>query len=142
MQEFIPRGRQAVEEHPGPTDVKAHNDLSTQHVLLQRIQNVNISESDEHNEFWCVREIFEDLNENIAGVRGNHYNEQKKYGQNNKSTNGQCVENEGDNEAYLRQQQRAAHADVDYMCEYLVNSEEELYVKKNTAVWTKGAGNN
>ncbi|XP_054087608.1 anaphase-promoting complex subunit 1 [Zeugodacus cucurbitae] len=135
--EFIPRGRQAVEEHPGPTDVKAHNHLSTEHVLLQRMQNVNISASDEHNEFWCVREIFEDLNEDIARARGNHYNEQK-HGQNNKPTNAQCDKDEGDNEAYLLQQQRVALADVDYMCEYLVNSEEELYVKKNTAVWTKG----
>ncbi|XP_036221809.2 anaphase-promoting complex subunit 1 isoform X2 [Bactrocera oleae] len=126
--EFIPRGRQAVEEHPGPTDVKAHNHLSTEHVLLQRMQNVNISASDEHNEFWCVREIFEDLNEDLAGVRGNQL------------TNGQCDKDEGDNKAYLQQQQRAAYADVDYMCEYLVNSEEELYVKKNTAVWTKGGG--
>lgn len=130
VQEFIPRGRQAVEEHPGPTDVKAHNHLSTEHVLLQRMQNVNISASDEHNEFWCVREIFEDLNEDLAGVRGNQL------------TNGQCDKDEGDNKAYLQQQQRAAYADVDYMCEYLVNSEEELYVKKNTAVWTKGGGGN
>ncbi|XP_067639434.1 anaphase-promoting complex subunit 1 isoform X2 [Eurosta solidaginis] len=125
--EFIPRGRQAVEEHPGPTDVKQQNHLSTEHVLLQRMQNVNISASDEHNEFWCVREIFEDFNDNLAGGRVDHCKQEKN------------EHNNGDDNGNVTEQQRlAAYADVDYMCEYFINSEEELYVKKYTAVWTRG----
>ncbi|XP_004520043.1 anaphase-promoting complex subunit 1 [Ceratitis capitata] len=137
--EFIPRGRQAVEEHPGPTDAKQHNHLPTEHVLLQRMQNVNISAQDEYNEFWCVREIFEDLNDDLTGVRANHQNnEPTKDNASKNPKNEKCDKDNSCNETHLLQQQRAAKVDVDYMCEYLVNSEEELYVRKNTAVWTKG----
>ncbi|XP_053948485.1 anaphase-promoting complex subunit 1 isoform X1 [Anastrepha ludens] len=135
---FIPRGRQAVEEHPGPTDVKQQNHLPTEHVLLQRMQNVNISASDEPNEFWCVREIFEDLDEDLNRVRANQCNEEKDTNK-KKPEDGKASRKDGSRiSEHLLWQQRAAYTDVDYMCEYLVNSEEELYVKKHTAVWSKG----
>lgn len=130
--EYIPRGRQAVDEHPGPTEIKQHPQLPSENLLLLRLQNVNISAKEEHNEFWCVREIYEDFSQNKrngnnksqgGGNKGqgfgnnlNRNSDAKSNGENNPKTTGPS----------------------EYMCEYLVNSEEELYVKKHTAVWTRG----
>lgn len=58
-QEFIPRGRQAVNEHPGPLVPKNQVQVPTEHLLLYRLQNVTISK-DKPTEFWCVQEIFKD----------------------------------------------------------------------------------
>lgn len=58
--EYIPRGRPAVDEHPGPAETKTHPHLPSENILLQRLQNVNISAKEEHNEFWCIREIYEE----------------------------------------------------------------------------------
>lgn len=59
-QEFFPRGRQAVREHPGPLVTKKQINYSTEPMLLHRLQNVNISSDDSSNEFWCVQEIFKE----------------------------------------------------------------------------------
>lgn len=96
FQEFIPRGRQAVEEHPGPTVTKqsSANASATEHLLMHRMQNVNISNDENptnsHSEFWSIAELYD-----------------------------------GD----------------EFMSDFVVNSEQELYFKGNTAVWTRGTGN-
>lgn len=97
-QEFIPQGRQAVVEHPGPLITKKPLNLSTEPMLLYRLQNVNISSDDSAaNEFWHLREI---LHENVSGKSGSL------------------------NDAHI--------------VDPIVNTEEELYVKGTTAVWSKG----
>lgn len=102
--EFIPRGRQAVEEHPGPVVPMPNSNIPSENVLLHRMQNVNISSNDESNEFWHVREIYSECKRESA-----------MYNQKIKTTNS-----------------------PDYMRDFYVNSEEELYVKKHTAVWNRG----
>lgn len=96
LQEFIPRGRQAVEEHPGPTVSKqsSANASATEHLLMHRMQNVNISNDENtsavHNECWSIAELYDG---------------------------------------------------EEFMSDFMVNSEHELYFKGNTAVWTRGIGN-
>lgn len=103
MQEFIPRGREAVEEHPGPLVSKKLN-LLHDYALLHRLQNVNISnESVNVNEFWKINEIYKEV----------HLNKKK------------CVSN-------------SRSESPNFLNEYYVNTEEELYFKGNTAVWSKG----
>jgi len=59
--EFIPRGRQAAEDHPGPSEPPLPKYIPAEHLLLQRLQNVNISAAtEEPQEFWCIREIYDD----------------------------------------------------------------------------------
>ncbi|XP_055370778.1 anaphase-promoting complex subunit 1 isoform X2 [Condylostylus longicornis] len=107
--EFIPRGRQAVEEHPGPQNHnKQQLNIPSEHLLLHRMQNFNISSNDEIKEFWSIRSIykdFDDINQKI-------YSNLPK------------VQNRNKNSSYIT--------------DYYINSEEELYVKGNTAVWSKG----
>lgn len=93
--EFIPRGRQAVDEHPGPLVLKKPATVPSDFILLQRMQDVNISLDESPSEFYVVREVYSELE----------------------------------------------HLDADgpgFLLEADVNTEEELYVKGNTAVWTKG----
>ncbi|XP_035908102.1 anaphase-promoting complex subunit 1 [Anopheles stephensi] len=58
--EYFPRGRQVVENHPGPNVEDEHRTLGghpVDFVLLQRMQNVNISlDEDEPAEFYRLRE--------------------------------------------------------------------------------------
>ncbi|XP_037936242.1 anaphase-promoting complex subunit 1 [Teleopsis dalmanni] len=118
--EFIPQGRLAFEEHPGPLDTKNHLLLPSEYILLQRLQNVNISEPDEHNEFWCLREIYEDCSE--RKVQARIVKPQKK-------------------QTFSKQKfkpPKIPQPTHDYMCDYVINSEEELYIKKHTAFWTRG----
>lgn len=95
-QEFIPRGRQAVEEHPGPTVPKQNsaNVSATEHLLLNRLKNVNISGDDNPasllNESWSIAELYDG---------------------------------------------------AELMSDFVVNSEQELYFKGHTAVWTRGIAN-
>lgn len=105
FQEFIPRGRQAVEEHPGPVYHKQQVNIPNEHILLHRLQNVNISSDEDFNEFWCVREIYDDIHESSS----------KKDATDSRP------------------------ASPNYMVDFNINSEEELYVKGYTAVWTKGS---
>lgn len=63
LQEFIPRGRQAVNDHPGPLLSKNQINVPTEHLLLYRLQNVNISADESNAEFWSVQEIFKDNNQ-------------------------------------------------------------------------------
>lgn len=127
--EYIPRGRPAVDEHPGPTETKPHPHLPSENILLQRLQNVNISAKEEHNEFWCIREIYEECKEREDKQKFmvKAKTAQKKATKNNASD----VKNKEETCNYSKEPQ-------EYVSEYLINSEEELYVKKHTAVWTRG----
>lgn len=116
--EFIPRGRRAVAEHPGPTEAKLHTHLASENILLQRLQNVNISAKEEHNEFWCIREVYEDCEWEKKVTKCLKTNTTNEDNQNNKSN--------------------FSYPPREYISENLLNSEEELYVKKHTAVWTRG----
>ncbi|XP_058812243.1 anaphase-promoting complex subunit 1 [Topomyia yanbarensis] len=91
--EFIPRGRQAVDEHPGPLVLKKPVTVPSDFILLQRMQDVNISLDESPTEFYMVREVYSEL-EHDTGCPG-------------------------------------------FLLEANINTEEELYVKGNTAVWTK-----
>ena len=128
--EYIPRGRPAVDEHPGPTETKQHPHLPSENILLQRLQNVNISAKEEHNEFWCVREIYEECERN---EKTNKFETKKK------DSATKCHKNSTDTKSKFHNSKMLSHTSPDeYVSEYLINSEEELYVKKHTAVWTKG----
>lgn len=98
-QEFIPRGRKAVEDHPGPLVSKKQINIPSEHLLLHRLQNVNISSGDSGVEGWVIREMLPE--------RPNKSSEQ----------NSTVFVTESD-----------LH----------INSEEELYFKGHTAVWSKG----
>ena len=126
--EYIPRGRPAVDEHPGPTETKQHPHLPSENILLQRLQNVNISAKEEHNEFWCVREIYEECKRNEKSNKS----EIKR-----KDPATKCHKNTTDTKSKFYTSPSYTSPD-EYVSEYLINSEEELYVKKHTAVWTKG----
>lgn len=96
FQEFIPRGRSIISEHPGPLSTKNDN-VPTEFVLLDRMQNVNLSK--DFNERWSLREVYEptsipNLSEELA-----------------------------------------------FLSPATVNSEEELYYRGSTAVWSKGLFN-
>ncbi|TMW48346.1 hypothetical protein DOY81_006572 [Sarcophaga bullata] len=128
--EYIPRGRPAVDEHPGPTETKQHPHLPSENILLQRLQNVNISAKEEHNEFWCVREIYEECKRNEKSNKS----EIKR-----KDPAKRCNKNTTDTKSKFYNSKLLSYTSPDeYVSEYLINSEEELYVKKHTAVWTKG----
>lgn len=125
--EYIPRGRPAVDEHPGPTVTKQHPHLPSENILLQRLQNVNISAKEETNEFWCIREIYEECKREkqfSIKTKQNHFKKNAK-----KSEAGKDKPNDT---------AKPYTVPREYMSEYLINSEEELYVKKHTAVWTRG----
>lgn len=126
--EYIPRGRPAVDEHPGPTETKPYPHLPSENILLQRLQNVNIS-AKEHNEFWCIREIYEECK---WEKKSNKFEIKTKPTLKKNLKNGSTNNNvKDDNLTYLTTAQ-------EYVSDYLINSEEELYVKKHTAVWTRG----
>lgn len=92
--EFIPRGRQAVNGHPGPLVLKKPVSVPSDFILLQRMQDVNISLDDSPVEFYQICETYNEL------------------------------EDASDSPGFLREAE--------------FNTEEELYVKGNTAVWTTG----
>lgn len=109
IQEFIPRGRQAVEEHPGPLESKEQINVATEHLLLHRMQNVTISTDAIVKEFWSINEIFKDTIE--------------------LDTNESTLSN-------------SRPGSPNFMTEYSVNSEEELYFKGHTAAWSRGISSN
>uniref|UniRef100_A0A1A9WDA7 Uncharacterized protein n=1 Tax=Glossina brevipalpis TaxID=37001 RepID=A0A1A9WDA7_9MUSC len=126
--EFIPRGRPAVEEHPGPSQDKQFPHLSSERILVHRLQNVDISSKEESKEFWCIREIFLDHSMQESAKRNEKHS-------NDKSTNSKSKKSTRMKENIRENKNLEGH---NYICEYLVNSEEELYVKNCTAVWTRG----
>uniref|UniRef100_A0A182MRE7 Uncharacterized protein n=1 Tax=Anopheles culicifacies TaxID=139723 RepID=A0A182MRE7_9DIPT len=98
--EYFPRGRQVVENHPGPIveDEHALSGHPVDFVLLQRMQNVNISlDEDEPVEFYRLRELPIEPERNNLPSGG---------------------------------------VSKPYLC-----TEEELYVRGHTAVWTQCVGN-
>ncbi|XP_075158873.1 anaphase promoting complex subunit 1 [Haematobia irritans] len=126
--EYIPRGRLAVDEHP---EIKPNPHLPSENALLLRLQNFNISPKEEHNEFWCVREIYEECSPRTKNI--SRTKETKKTAEKGKETKLNSSKS-----GKLRQSNNNIHGPPEYMCEYVVNSEEELYVRKHTAVWTRG----
>lgn len=106
--EFIPRGRQAVTEHPGPLVSKQQINVPIEHLLLYRLQNVNISnEESALTEYWSIREICKDNDEII-------------------------------NDLEPLANRKVSSAATEITSDFFINSEHELYVKGTTAVWTKG----
>lgn len=93
MQEFIPRGRNIVNNHPGPL-AKKHDNIPNEFILLDRMQNVNLSKDENFYENWTIREIY--------------------------------------------QNSRTASEELAFLMPATVNSEEELYYRGNTAVWSRG----
>lgn len=136
--EYIPRGRPAVDEHPGPTEAKQQPHFPSENILLQRLQNVNISAKEEHNEFWCIREIYEECNKRPKTSDTRLVNGRTKL----TSELGSKLNKNEFNATKQQTDKQAKYSEnygtQEYMSEYLVNSEEELYVKKYTAVWTRG----
>ncbi|XP_034650000.1 anaphase-promoting complex subunit 1 [Drosophila subobscura] len=136
--EFVPRGRQAAEEHPGPPDQPLSKYQPTEHFLLQRLQNVNISAggvTEEPQEFWSIREIYDDYE---ASYERNHRRRQliehtKKCGpQAAAATQLSTLPRHLLNPEMEHREEP--------LCDYMVNNEEELYVNKNTVIWTQGLG--
>lgn len=127
--EYIPRGRPAVDEHPGPTESKQNPHLLSENILLQRLQNVNISAKEEHNEFWCIREIYEECRNKQSNKLD--IKTKESITKNNKNMTG--------TKSNLCNSKLISYSSTDvYIGDHLINSEEELYIKKHTAVWTKG----
>lgn len=91
-QEFIPRGRKVVDQHPGPL-AKKNDSIPSEFILLDRMQNVNLSKDEHFNENWKIREIYE---------------------------------------------QSPVSEELGFLTPATVNSEEELYFRGNTAVWSSG----
>lgn len=83
-----------MDEHPGPLVLKKPAMVPSDFILLQRMQDVNISLDESPSEFYTIREIYSELCDGV------------------------------DMPGFLQ--------------EANVNTEEELYVKGNTAVWSKG----
>ncbi|XP_060661715.1 anaphase-promoting complex subunit 1 [Drosophila nasuta] len=138
--EFIPRGRQAAEDHPGPSEPPLPKYLPAEHLLLQRLQNVNISASatntaDEQpsQEFWCIREIYDDYESSYARAqrRQQLIEQTKKCG-----PNAAAATQLTSLPPQLLNPVQQPHDEP--MCDYIVNNEEELYVNKNTVIWTQG----
>ncbi|XP_033168826.1 anaphase-promoting complex subunit 1 [Drosophila mauritiana] len=132
--EFVPRGRQTSAEHPGPHDqpMARHQLPTTEHLLLQRLQNVNISSAGEDctpggQESWSVRELYDDYeaSEERAALRCKLTERTKRCG-----PQATTLPNRLLNPPVVRR--------VEPMCDYMVNNEEELYVNRNTVVWTQG----
>lgn len=104
-----------MEEHPGRDACKQNTNITAENILLHRMQNVNISSDEEFNEFWSVREIYEDC-----------YSKKKI-----------CQRTPAKGRTNSRSH-KLSDDSPNYMTDVFVNSEEEIYVKRNTAVWTKG----
>ncbi|XP_058056277.1 anaphase-promoting complex subunit 1 [Anopheles bellator] len=101
--EFIPRGRQAVEQHTGP--ITARQVPPAEFLLLQRMQDVNLSLDEEKSvdEFYTLRAVpIGSSPQRKETASGKRYELQ---------------------------------AIAPFHC-----TEEELYVRGSTAVWTRNAG--
>lgn len=86
-----------MNEHPGPLVLKKPVSVPSDFILLQRMQDVNISLDESPVESYQIREAYSELDDDTGGP------------------------------AFLREAE--------------FNTEEELYVKGNTAVWTTGLSN-
>jgi anaphase-promoting complex subunit 1 len=95
FQEYIPRGRKICDDHPGPL-FKKHDNIPNEFVLLDRMQNVNLSKDENFHETWSIREVFQ--HSTIS----------------------------------------SAPEELAFLNPPTVNSEEELYYRGNTAVYSSG----
>ena len=96
VQQFIPRGRKIVDLHPGPLS-KKHDNIPNEFILLDRMQNVNLSKEEHFNESWMIREVYQHL--------------------------------------------PVTTEEFAFLTPATANSEEELYFRGNTAVWSSGLYN-
>jgi len=138
--EFVPRGRQSSAEHPGPHDqpLVRHQLPTSEHLLLQRLQNVNISSAGEDGpaggqESWSIREMYDDYEaaEERAARRGQLIERTKRCGP--KAAAATQLTSLPQNLLHPPLERRE-----EPMCDYMVNNEEELYIHRNTVVWTQG----
>ncbi|KAH8304880.1 hypothetical protein KR018_006035 [Drosophila ironensis] len=134
--EFVPRGRSSALEHPGPHDQPLSPPPgmpSSEHLLLQRLQNVNISSAAAVAGQWQIRELYDDYEaaENRAARRRLLVERTKRCGPKAAATT-----------QLTSLPQSLLHPPPERreepMCDYMVSNEEELYVYKNTVVWTQG----
>lgn len=95
--EFTPCGRKILGEHPGPLN-KRNENISSEFLLLHRMQNVNLREEENTKENWAIREIYK--------------------------------------------QTSSSDDELEFLNPTVVNSEDELYFKGHTAVWSRGIQNN
>ncbi|KAH8287008.1 hypothetical protein KR054_000545 [Drosophila jambulina] len=137
--EFVPRGRQSAAEHPGPQDqpLPRYQLPTSEHLLLQRLQNVNISAAGEDSpagqESWSIREMYDDYEatEDRAARRRQLIERTKRCGPKAAAaTQLTSLPQDLLNPSVERREEP--------MCDYMVNNEEELYVHRNTVVWTQG----
>lgn len=148
--EYAPRGRAVVDEHSSATKQGKWPHMPSQNILLQRLRNVNISEKQVFKEFWSIRDIYKRCD---SGPRKNKYFKEKDKDCSSKTTatttgnekpfakvsDCQSEEEFVDLEAECNQVPKLVPNGINInMYDFLVNSEEELYVKGHTAVWTKG----
>ncbi|KAH8419854.1 hypothetical protein KR009_003297 [Drosophila setifemur] len=139
--EFVPRGRQSAAEHPGPQDpgpLSRSGNPTTEHLLLQRLQNVNISAGEDSasaggQENWTIRELYDDYEatEERAARRRQLIERTKRCGP--KAAAATQLTSLPQSLLHPVQERRE-----EPMCDYIVNNEEELYVHRNTVVWTQG----
>ncbi|XP_017115012.1 anaphase-promoting complex subunit 1 [Drosophila elegans] len=140
--EFVPRGRQSAAEHPGPHNqtLARHQLPNTEHLLLQRLQNVNISSAGEDagpnggcQESWTIREMYDDYEaaEERAARRRQLIERTKRCGPKAAAATQLTSLPQGLLHPPLERREEP-------MCDYMVNNEEELYVHRNTVVWTQG----
>jgi anaphase-promoting complex subunit 1 len=61
LQDFIPSGRSVITEHCGPL-TKKNDFASNEFILLDRMQNVNLSVDEHFNESWVLREVLHHQN--------------------------------------------------------------------------------
>lgn len=149
--EYVPRGRAIVKEHIINTNNGKSFHLPSESVLLQRLQNVNISEKQAFKEFWSIRDIYKPCNsdapKNNKNSKGKDKNLSLKttitnFGNEKASANVSDCQTDDESlglETEVNELPKCVTNGVNInMYDYLLNSEEELYVKGHTAVWTKG----
>lgn len=128
-EEFVPRGRAVVEEHVKINWQLKQMNVPAEKLLLQRLQNVHIKDSPEYPEFWSIRELHKYCGKQKIPKK-------RKQASNTTSQNKDLDDSTDSDEEY--EQEGPLDTPNLTMYSYLINSEEELYVKGQTAVWTKG----
>ncbi|XP_017050802.1 anaphase-promoting complex subunit 1 [Drosophila ficusphila] len=139
--EFVPRGRLSAAEHPGPHDqpLARHQLPTSEYPLVQRLQNVNISSAGLEEspaggqESWTIRELYDDYEaaEERAARRRQLIERTKRCGPKAAAATQLTSLPQSLLDPPLERREEP-------MCDYMVNNEEELYVHRNTVVWTQG----
>lgn len=146
--EYIPRGRAIADEHTKVSIPTKYFHLPSENALLQRLQNVNITEKQVFKEFWSVRNIYERCDHRTVNEIHRHFSEDPSTSCSANGATPAASDAEVDEKkkpkcmgcgGVIKEEKSAIDIDIDMnMYDYVLNSEEELYVKGHTAVWTKG----